>query len=153
MFCLFDLAWEKQQKRRQECKYLLELSKYKRGGWSIYPPDPVLQRMNVAPGLLISQLFLVALTSQTSSSSHGLAEGPQQSRESHTGHPWSEMLTARAESLDHEIVSLVWAETRGGPCSLKPIPEAFLLYLSCPLGLPVLQGRGCLLWLGAMPCP
>lgn len=115
MFCLFDLAWEKQQKRRQECKYLLELSKYKRGGWSIYPPDPVLQGVNVVPGLLISQLFLVALTSQTSSSSHGLAEGPRQSRESHTGHPWSEMLTARAESLDHEIVSLVWAETRGGP--------------------------------------
>lgn len=94
------------------------------GGWSIYPPDPVLLRENVAPGLLISQLFLVALTSQTSSSSHGLAEGPRQSRESCTGHPWSEMLTARAESLDLEIVSHVWAEIRGHG-SLKPIPEHF----------------------------
>lgn len=57
MFCLFLLAWKKQQYLQQGCKYLLGLSNCKVGGWSIYPPDPVPLELSVASESIDSQLL------------------------------------------------------------------------------------------------
>lgn len=116
MFCLFVLAWEKQQNLRQGCNYLLELSSCKVRDWSIYPPGPVPHCTNVIPGCTDSPALLSSSEpAKQAPASMAWQEPRGQSRKSHVAHPRSERLTAGVESWGHWIVSHAWAETRSGP--------------------------------------
>lgn len=63
------------------------------------------------------------------------------------------MLTARAESLDHEIVSLVWAETRGGPWFSEANTRGIFSVSITPTWIACSSGQrlSSLTWCHAMP--